>query len=330
MNKQMQRKGPSTQLGVTLIELMIAMVIGIFLVGGVLQVFSSARQTYRVHDATSRMQESGRMALEVLSRDIRMADFWGCVSNRAKLVNNLDITGTGFVDYLNAGVTGDEGDSGAPDSLTIRGGFDAGIVVEPPYGPQTSADIKVNNGSLLSQGDIVMVSDCTSGDIFQVTNATPTAGVLIHNTGNSSPGNDNVTNPGCPGANAHCLSKVYGGDAKVLLSQSVAYTIEAGSEAQPALFRNGAEFLDGIETLQILYGEDTDGSLTANYFVPADEVVDMQAVVSIRIAVVARSNDDNLTGGAAQNYNVLGTSMVAADNRLRQVYTSTIAVRNRL
>ena len=90
------------------------------------------------------------------------------------------------------------------------------------------------------------------------------------------------------------------------------------------------EFVDGIENLQVLYGEDIDGSLTANYFVPADEVVDMLNVVSIRIAVVARSYDDNLSGGIAQNYSVLGTNFVAADNRLRQVYTSTIAVRNRL
>ncbi len=39
MNKKMHNKGPSKQLGVTLVELLIAMVIGAFLVGGILQVF---------------------------------------------------------------------------------------------------------------------------------------------------------------------------------------------------------------------------------------------------------------------------------------------------
>jgi len=277
------------------------------------------------------MQESGRMALEVLARDIRMADFWGCASNSINMVNNLDTAGAGYVDFVTGGVEGTEGASGAPDSITLRGGFDAGITVEPPYGPQASANIKVNTASGLAQDDIVMVSDCTNGDIFQITNANPYgSGVLVHNTGNGDHGNYNATNPGCPGANAHCLSKVYGADAKVLLTREITYDIGTGSEGQPALFRNGDEFLDGIENLQILYGEDLDGTGIANYFVPADQVVDMEGVISIRVAVVTRSYDDFLTDGAAQNYNLLGTNVVAPDQRLRQVYTSTIAVRNRL
>jgi len=321
----------SRQSGVTLVELLIAMLIGAFLVGGILQVFAGARQTYRVHDATSRMQESGRMALEVLTRDIRMADFWGCASKSMDLVDNLDSSGTGYKDFVTGGVEGTEGASGAPDSITVRGGFDAGITVDPPYGPQASANIKVNTASGLKQYDIVMVSDCSNGDVFQITNADPnTSGVLVHNTGAGNPGNYNSTNPGCPGANAHCLSKVYGSDARVLVTREISYDIGMGSEGQPALFRNGAEFLDGIENLQILYGEDLDDNGIADYFVPANAVVDQDRVISIRVAIVTRSYDDNLTDGIAQNYNVLGTNMVAPDRRLRQVYTSTIAVRNRI
>ena len=66
------------QRGLTLIEIMIALVIGLIITAGIIQVFSSTRQSNRVHEAISRMQETGRMALEVLARDIRMADFWGC------------------------------------------------------------------------------------------------------------------------------------------------------------------------------------------------------------------------------------------------------------
>lgn len=331
MNEQTHIKKLSRQSGVTLVELMIAMVIGMFLVGGVLQVFSSARQTYRVHDATSRMQEGGRMALEVLARDIRMADYWGCASNSIQMVNNLDPAGTGYTDFVTGGIVGTDGGGMAPDSITLRGGVNAGIDIAPPYGPQASANIKVNDGNGLAQDEIVMVSDCTNGDIFQITNSNPDgSGVLVHNTGSGNPGNYNATNPGCPGSNAHCLSKVYGGDAKILLTREIIYNIGTGSEGEPALFRNGAEFVDGIENLQILYGEDIDGSGTPNYFVPEGQVANMDAVISIRIAIVTRSYDDFLTGGIAQNYNVLGTNVVAPDQRLRQVYTSTIAVRNRL
>ena len=320
----------SKQSGVTLVELLIAMLIGAFLVGGILQIFAGARQTYRVHDATSRMQENGRMALEVLARDIRMADFWGCASKTIDIVDNLNPAGTDYADFATGGVEGTDGGSG-PDSLTLRGGFDSDIRLDPPYGPQASAVLHINKVSGLQEGDIVMVSDCSNGDIFQISNANPDdSGTLVHNTGSGNPGNYNASNPGCPGTNAHCLSKVYGADAKVLLTREISYKIDNGSEGQPALFRNDAEFLDGIEDLQIVYGEDLDGNDIADYFVPADQVVDMDQVVSIRIAVVARSYDDNLSGGIAQNYNVLGTNVVAPDRRLRQVYTSTIAVRNRL
>ena len=276
------------------------------------------------------------MALEVLSRDIRMADFWGCASDPSNFVNNLDAGGAGYVDFLSGGIGGTEGTAGAPDSLILRGGIDSGITVDPPYGPQASANIKVKANNGLEQDDIVFVADCSAGDIFQVTNAEPdTSGVVVHNTGYGSPGNYNVSNPGCPGANAHCLSKVYGGDAALMLTQETGYAIAMGSEGQPALFRNGQEFLDGIENLQILYGEDIDGVGTAgsgiaNYYVPADQVIDMANVISIRFAVVVRSYDDNLTGGIAQNYTLFGTNITAADNRLRQVYASTVAVRNRL
>jgi type IV pilus assembly protein PilW len=335
MNK-MLANSITRQSGMTLVEIMVAMLVGIFLTGGVLQVFASSKQTYRVHEATSRMQENGRMALEVLSRDIRMADFWGCVSDPSNFVNNLDSSGTGYVDFLSGGVEGTEGASGAPDSLILRGGVDRNLGVEPPYGPQASANIFVGTNNGLEQFDIVFVSDCEAGDIFQITNANPDGtGTIVHNTGVGDPGNFNVTNPGCPGANAHCLSKVYGADAKLMATREISYSIATGSENQPALFRNGVEFLDGIENLQILYGEDTDppesaGSGIANYYVPADQVANMESVVSIRFAVVARSYDDNLTGGVAQNYNLFGTTVTPADNRLRQVYTSTVAVRNRL
>ena len=128
---------------------------------------------------------------------------------------------------------------------------------------------------------------------------------------------------------------MYGADAIIFAAQEINYRIETGPSGKPGLLRNGEEFLNNVEDLQILYGEDTDapGSVgfgVANYFVPADQVVDMGRVISVRFAVVVRSDADNLTGGVRQNYTVLGTTRIAPDNRLRQVYTSTVTVRNRL
>jgi type IV pilus assembly protein PilW len=321
------------QAGFTLAELMIAMAVGLILIGGIIQVFAATSRTNRVHEDTSRMQESGRMALEILGRDIRMADFWGCANLVSRVVNNLDSAGAGYIDFANGGIDGTEGANGAPDTLVLRGGYDAGLNVEPPYGPQASAQLKVEANNDLNQGDIIMVSDCSSADVFQISNANPgTTGELVHNTGETTdPGNYNVTNPGCPGGgNAHCLSKVYGADATIFRVQQIVYNVGTGSQGHPALFRNGVEFLDGIEDFQVLYGEDSNASGTANYYVPADQVVDMEQVVSLRFSVVTRSYNTNLTDGLDQAYTVLGTAKTGTDGRLRQVYTSTVAVRNRL
>ena len=333
MNAISSRKKQS---GVSLVEVMIAMLLGIFLLGSVVQFFVSSRQSNRVHEATSRLQETGRMALEVMARDIRMADFWGCASDITNVVNNLNSANAGYVDYQTGGVAGTEGGAGVPDTLILRGGFGTGLNVQPPYGPQASANLKVSAGNDLEQGDIILVSDCTNGDIFQISNANPGgAGTVVHNTGSATvPGNYNATNPGCPGANAHCLSKVYGADASIYRVQQIVYTVGTGSEGEPALFRNGAEFLDGVEDLQILYGEDTDapgsaGEGIANYFVPADQVADMERVIGIRIAIVARSSNDNLVTGNLQSFAVLGANETAADRRIRRVYETTVNIRNR-
>ncbi|MBT8082381.1 MAG: PilW family protein [Gammaproteobacteria bacterium] len=333
MDAEVNRKGQS---GVSLVEVMIAMVLGLFLMGSVVQFFVQSRQSNRVHEATARMQETGRMALEILSRDIRMADFWGCTSSIADVVNNLNPANAGYVDYTSGGINGTEGGTGVSDTLVLRGGVAKGMFVEPPYGPQASANIKVPAGNDLEQGDIILVADCTGGDIFQISNANPGgSGTVVHNTGSTtSPGNYNASNPGCAGANAHCLSKVYGGDADILDVQEITYSVATGSEGEPALFRNGVEFLDGIEELQVLYGEDTDapgsaGEGIANYYLPADQVADMERVVGLRIAIVTRSMHENLVPGGNQSFSVFGTAFAGDDNRIRRAYETTVNIRNR-
>ena len=130
------------QRGVTLIEIMIALAVGLILTGGIILVFSSTRQSNRVHEAISRMQETGRMALEIISRDVRMADFWGCSADITNVVNNLDSAGSGYIDFGTGGIAGADGGGTAPDTLVLRGGNSTGLNLEPPYGPQASANVQ--------------------------------------------------------------------------------------------------------------------------------------------------------------------------------------------
>ncbi|ARU27615.1 hypothetical protein CBR65_09340 [Cellvibrio sp. PSBB006] len=68
------------QAGLSLIELMIAITLGLILMAGVIQVFLSSRVTFATQQAMSRVQETGRLAVEFMARDIRMAGYMGCTS----------------------------------------------------------------------------------------------------------------------------------------------------------------------------------------------------------------------------------------------------------
>lgn len=77
MNKNWGYSSPSIrgQSGMTLVEILVAMLISLFLTAGIIQLFIGSKQTYRFHDALSRLQENGRLALDSMAIDIRMAGY---------------------------------------------------------------------------------------------------------------------------------------------------------------------------------------------------------------------------------------------------------------
>ncbi len=89
--------------GVGLIEIMIGLTAGLILLGVLGYFYLGGKQASRTHEDAARMQESGRMALEVLGRAIRQA---GARTNV-------------LVAFPNA-LTATEGSSGAPDSITVN------------------------------------------------------------------------------------------------------------------------------------------------------------------------------------------------------------------
>ncbi len=70
----------------TLIELTVAMAIGLFLIGGALYVYAQSKNSYRAGDSLARLQESARFALDTLEPDIRLARYWGLNSEPARIV----------------------------------------------------------------------------------------------------------------------------------------------------------------------------------------------------------------------------------------------------
>lgn len=80
----MKRSSHVNQRGFSLVELMIAMLLGLILIAGVVSVFVSSSQTYRLQESLFRVQESGRFALELLRQDLAGAGFQDVLPDTAE------------------------------------------------------------------------------------------------------------------------------------------------------------------------------------------------------------------------------------------------------
>jgi type IV pilus assembly protein PilW len=84
------------QRGVTLIELLVSMMLGVFVVAGAIQIFVGSKQTYRIQEAVSQLQENGRFALDLFQQSLRMA---GYRNDPAKEINSV------FINYGTFGLS---------------------------------------------------------------------------------------------------------------------------------------------------------------------------------------------------------------------------------
>lgn len=335
------------QRGLGLIEIMVALAISAVLLTGVIQIFLSSKLSYRVADANARVQEGGRFAVNFMTEDLRMAGYTGCFREDLTTVENVLNTPAAFAWDLGTPLAGHDGDAAGwspalpgelaglvregTDVVITRGLDSSGIRLVPPFpaGGPGSAKFFVNEaGNNLNDADIVMVTDCRNGSIFQITNQQPSGGKVnvVHSSGCAS----------CvPGNTSPQLGNRYGADAEIARLRTSIYYIGTNGSGEPALFRMGlenngslqpAELIAGAEDLQVLYGEDLDADGIANRYARAHEVT-MEDVVSVRYSLLLRS-EDNITG-EPQVYLYNGEEQTAADRRLRRVFGSTVKLRNR-
>src|SRR5690554_297887 len=97
MNNE-RRKIFRTQSGLSLIELMIAITLGLFLLAGVINLFVASRQSYQTQEALARMQEAGRFSMDFITQDLRRAGYWGGNADVSTLgpTPNASCAGTGW------------------------------------------------------------------------------------------------------------------------------------------------------------------------------------------------------------------------------------------
>lgn len=143
--------------GLTLIELMIAMLIGVVLILGLVQVFAASRSAYMLSEGMSRVQENGRFGLDYLQRDIRMVGHFGCVNDQAHMANSPQ----GLVSLFGAhpgldfftSVQGYEADGTAPGAgLAIS---ETPAVGGTAYSPMLPAEIAAATTNRINGSDII-------------------------------------------------------------------------------------------------------------------------------------------------------------------------------
>ena len=301
------------QSGFGLIELMIAIALSSLMLLGVLQIFEANKRTGNLTSGFARVQESGRMAVEMLVRDVRMADSWGCVGvGSIDITDHLDPSDTDYQPYMSwKNAAGVEGSNDAiagttigtisvkpnTDVLTMRGAkpmHNAHVVF--PYMTPNAAVVHVNKGADIPEGTIVLITDCTGADLFSNKHPnTSGSGSLLHNTGN-------ITAPGAVDNDFKDLSHTYGANAQILIPFVKTYFVGRENADDPwSLFRQENnkvfELVRDVTDLQILYGEDTGDDSSADLFSDAASVTDMGKVVSIRATIVTES-DSAANGGS--------------------------------
>jgi len=354
----MRTKGPLLQNGFTLVELMVAMVVGLILMAGVLQIYLSSKQSDRVLTAEARMQENGRFAMHFLVHDLRMAGYMGCASIN-HLTPNVIAKPAPTMSFSSANIirgftytAGSTWPSGYTVSAVTNGnGAPANIVpgtsvIAVEFGSSDGANLTGNvdpvnsnmqvtsNAGNWAQGSYVLVTDCASADLFRSTD-TPKPNSLGGVTLSYGKGTYNTTNR---------LSRNYGRNAQTMSYESNTYYIGYDSndpdpdnpKGRPALYRmdiegNTQELVDNVQDINVLYGVDTTSDQSANEYLTAAQVNaanEWSNVVSVRLDLLMASNSDNLAP-TPQPVSFGSGTYNPPDRRLYWTFGDTVALRNR-
>jgi type IV pilus assembly protein PilW len=351
------------QIGLSLIELMIAIALGLILLTGVIQVFLSSKNVYTSQQALSRVQETGRLAIDFLSRDIRMAGYMGCASRTAGMkvtntlknptafANNFSVAVQGYTaeTLAAAGVALTPKPTALTDLIVVRSAAGLGVEITKTnnsgqlFATFISEEVGAcadgtNRISGLCQTDILFVSDCAKARIFQASNITGTgagADVNVVHAASGSPGND-IASWGGASASA---DETFQPGAEILSATSTTYFIAPSpnpANLTPSLWQNvnggtSLELLEGVENMSIRYGVDTTAQMdyVPDSYVKAVAVVDWARVVSVQLELLVATVQDKVVP-ETQKYSFDGLPKTPTDLRLRQVFTTTVGIRSRL
>jgi type IV pilus assembly protein PilW len=326
--------------GLTLIELMISLVLGMVLVGGVLVVFLGSQTTYKTSDNLSKMQDSARISFALISHEIREAAGTGCgngsrldnaISRRNEsILNAAQATTPAWWSVMGNGVQGYDGGTASPaiaigTGTTQRISTTDAIQLTGAYGSGFSIDAHNNTGysftlntatSGLSANDILIACDYKQSTVL---NASTVTGKTVTYAAGAGSARNCGTALGFDADN-NCSTTAYKYDslvARLYRFGASTWYIGNGTNGRPSLYRvflNGTpeEIAPGVTDMQIQYLQNGNTA-----YVDAASITDWTAVIAVRVTLNFEGMDKNVATGSS------------GDRRISTVATSTIMLRNR-
>jgi type IV pilus assembly protein PilW len=342
--------------GFGLVELMIALFLSITVMSVIIQVFLSSKQNYILQENLGRLQENGRFAIDALINDIRQAgylgeiqEYWDITETTASGQQVDTLSGecfTGLYSWatpmiVSGGLTPPHiaGANNTNRDTSDNNDF-AGCISDDDY--QTDTDIvsvhyvgpEAVSDSNLVQNQLYLRSNLDDGRVFK-----------CNNTGSCIPADaPDTTGTKKTTANYPIYSAAYFvrpwqnnvGDLVPTLVRAVVSTDNCIS-LSPCVTTE--PIVEGVASMQVRYGVDTDDDGFADQYLDADEInaftslADMQEwhnVRTVRIWLLLRTERPE-TGHTDSKTYTMGDTVVTPDNSYRHaLFTTTIALRNYL
>lgn len=175
--------------GFTLVEIMVAMVISLIVLGGVYKAITDETINFTRDEATLDMQNNARAAIASIGLDIRRTGFYGCGGNlSANTVAGFTFPPTPIV-FINNDATLSNGIDDGTDSITLT--FLTGDVPLRPapaaltISTSTTKDFTLGRQDF-AKGDVLLITDCEEYAIFRKTNCSDTF-LVRHSTADDCP-----------------------------------------------------------------------------------------------------------------------------------------------
>lgn len=244
--------------GVSLIELMVAMLIGLMVTVGAVGIFMTNRKSYAATESLGRIQESARMAFELMARDIRDADGTACaqpgpaVAGQAPMLPMASVIvgtpwwkdwGSGLAGYEDGGL---EDTVAGTDALETRSASDDAIPIVT-YAANVFTLVRPATG--FAAGDVVVACDNAQASMFYI-EAPDDDEVTVAEDGALNCNRNLGVGPGC-GTFPYAYAS--GGKPAMLAKLSaVRWYVKANGRGGNSLYRRvldeESEILEGIST----------------------------------------------------------------------------------